>query len=66
MVQIASKAPYSLADNDISDLGSTTCGPINAFTYHGYACSPLHVVMSGAFVALGVLTLLGVIGTYRA
>lgn len=66
VAQVASKGSYSFADNDISDLGSTTCGPVSAFGYHAYACSPLHVVMNIAFVALGVLTLLGVAGTYRA
>lgn len=66
VAQIASRAPYSLAHNEISDLGSTTCGPISVFGYHAYTCSPLHVVMNAAFIALGVLTMLGVAGTYRA
>lgn len=28
IAQAASAAPYSLIDNNIRDLGSTTCGPI--------------------------------------
>lgn len=65
ITQAASRAPYSLIDNNISDLGSTTCGPISVFTYTAYTCSPLHVIMNLTFVGVGLLTILGILGTRR-
>ncbi len=66
LAQAATTSPYSLATNEISDLGVTTCGPLRVLTYHATVCSPLHGVMNGAFIATGLLSLLGVIGTYPA
>ena len=66
VAQVASSAPYSLADNEISDLGATTCGPLTVSTYHAYVCSPLHIVMNIAFVAVGVLSIIGAIATRSA
>ncbi|WP_245746168.1 DUF998 domain-containing protein [Nocardia altamirensis] len=45
---------YSFRHDTISDLGVTTCTP--------NMCSPLHVVMNAAFVALGLITIVGAIG----
>jgi hypothetical protein len=36
VAQIAMKTPYSLVTNEISDLGSTTCGPITVC----FCCGP--------------------------
>lgn len=66
VAQRATRTPYSLATNQISDLGSTRCGPVAVFAYHADVCSPLHGVMNGTFVATGLLALLGVVGTRRA
>ncbi len=66
VTQFAVRTPYSLTTNEISDLGSTRCGPLTVLTYHADVCSPLHGVMNGAFIAVGLLTLLGIIGTRRA
>lgn len=66
VAQAATTMPYSLATNEISDLGVTTCGPLRVFTYHATVCSPLHGVMNGAFIATGLLSLLGIIGSYHA
>ncbi|MFC8177623.1 MULTISPECIES: DUF998 domain-containing protein [Nocardiaceae] len=49
--------PYSFEENSISSLGVTTC--------HVGSCSPLHDVMNAAFVALGVLTLVGALFLHR-
>jgi hypothetical membrane protein len=55
----AATAPYSLVDNTISDLGATTCTTI-AYPYGDVAvCSPLNLVVNGAFVVFGVLMALG-------
>ncbi|MFJ4654471.1 DUF998 domain-containing protein [Nocardia sp. NPDC088792] len=45
---------YSFRHDTISDLGATACTP--------NMCSPLHLLMNAAFVALGLLTILGAIG----
>jgi hypothetical membrane protein len=66
IAQAGSKAPYSLLDNEISDLGVSTCGPISAANYHATVCSPLHVVMNATFVVTGLLVLLGAVATWRA
>ncbi|EID79147.1 hypothetical protein W59_14986 [Rhodococcus opacus RKJ300 = JCM 13270] len=49
--------PYSFAQDSISSLGVTTC--------EVGSCSPMHDVMNSAFVALGVLTLLGALFLHR-
>jgi hypothetical membrane protein len=61
VAQAAWKAPYSLIDNTVSDLGNTSCttGP------YVYTCSPLHTLMNVIFVATGVLLLLGLVLTRR-
>lgn len=47
--------PYSISRNTISDLGNTACG-----TWNGrYVCSPLHGLMNGSFIALGITMTLG-------
>src|SRR5579859_5785892 len=47
--------PYDISRNTISDLGNTTCG-----TWNGrYVCSPLHGLMNGSFIVLGISMLLG-------
>ncbi len=66
VTQFTLRTPYSLTTNEISDLGSTRCGPLTVLTYHADVCSPLHGVMNGTFIAVGLLTLLGIIDTRRA
>ena len=66
IAQSQMRTPYSLATNEISDLGVTTCGPVMVFTYHTTICSPLHAVMNGMFIVTGLLFLLGILGTRRA
>jgi hypothetical protein len=66
IAQAGVAAPYSLLDNAISDLGATSCGPLTIGTYQTAVCSPWHPVMNGTFVASGLLTLLGALGSWRA
>jgi hypothetical membrane protein len=66
VAQVAMKTPYSFITNEISDLGSTTCGPVTVLTYHVIVCSPLHQVMNATFIVAGLLTVLGAIGTRPA
>jgi hypothetical membrane protein len=66
VAQAASRAPYSLTGNYISELGSTACGPFTLATYHAQVCSPLHDVMNATFVVSGLLALLGAVLTRRA
>jgi hypothetical membrane protein len=56
IAQAAWRAPYSLIDNRVSDLGSTSCGSTVA---NSYICSPLHAVMNATFILTGVLILGG-------
>jgi hypothetical membrane protein len=65
IVQAASTRPYSLATNFISDLGSTVCGPVTAGS-HVDVCSPLHGLMNGTFIVVGLLHTIGAIATRRA
>jgi hypothetical membrane protein len=65
IVQAASTRPYSLATNFISDLGSTVCGPSVAGS-HVAVCSPLHGLMNGTFIVVGLLHTIGAIATRRA
>ena len=47
--------PYNISRDTISDLGNTACG-----TWNGrYVCSPLHDLMNGSFIVLGITMLLG-------
>lgn len=55
IVATAWKAPYSISQNTISDLGNTVCG-----AYGGRpVCSPLHSLMNISFVLLGILMVVG-------
>jgi hypothetical membrane protein len=53
IAQSAWRTPYSLTRNVISDLGRTSCGDA--------ACSPLHGVMNGSFVIVGLTMALGAV-----
>jgi hypothetical membrane protein len=53
--------PYSLSRDTISDLGNTSCGIWNG----RYVCSPLHDLMNGSFIVLGVTMLLGSLLMFR-
>lgn len=66
IVQAATTLPYSLSGNLISDLGITTCGPFINGGYHVAVCSPLHGLMDGTFVAVGLLQVIGAIATRKA
>lgn len=59
--------PYSYANNWISDLGNTSCGPFwdNFMNRSTYICSPLHGVMNASFLTVGLLLIVGALGTYR-
>lgn len=61
IAQAAWTTPYSLTQNFVSDLGAATCGPSSLPSYHFYVCSPLHDVMNLSFIALGLLTLVGLV-----
>jgi hypothetical membrane protein len=47
--------PYSVSRDTISDLGNTACGTWNGH----YVCSPLHGLMNGSFIMLGITMTLG-------
>jgi hypothetical membrane protein len=66
IVQAATTLPYSLSGNLISDLGITVCGPFTNGGYHVEVCSPLHGLMDGTFVAVGLLQVIGAITTRKA
>jgi hypothetical membrane protein len=51
--------PYSWARNNISDLGNAHCA-MQSEPEPRYICSPEHDLMSGAFITLGVLLVVGV------
>jgi hypothetical membrane protein len=61
VAQAGVAAPYSLIDNNISDLGATTCGPIAIGDYRAEVCSPWHPVMNATFVVSGLLTAAGAV-----
>lgn len=53
--------PFSLAQNTISDLGNIACG-----AYAGrFVCSPLHSLMNGSFITLGVFMATGSLLIYQ-
>jgi hypothetical membrane protein len=58
IAQVASKVPYDMATNAISDLGNTACGPD--------LCSPLHLAVNATFVAVGLLHVAGAFLTHSA
>jgi hypothetical membrane protein len=66
IAQSASTRPYGLATNFISDLGNTVCGPFSDGGYHANVCSPLHGLMDGTFIVVGLLQIVGAITTRRA
>jgi hypothetical membrane protein len=49
------RLPYSLKHNTISDLGNTACRTYN----DSFVCSPLHNLMNGSFVLLGLTMTVG-------
>lgn len=66
VAQAATTRPYSLVTNYISDLGSTSCGTLALPGHHLDVCSPLHQLVGGTFIVVGILHALGAIATYRA
>jgi hypothetical membrane protein len=56
-----SRPPYSWRLNAISDLGATVCGP---FDGDRFVCSPLHVVMNGSLILLGLTMAIGSVLIY--
>jgi hypothetical membrane protein len=66
VVQSAWTTPFSLAENYISDLGNTTCGPSEVGRNVLYVCSPWHAWMNASFVLLGITILAGAVLTRRA
>jgi hypothetical membrane protein len=66
VAQAAVAAPFSLVDNNISDLGATTCGPLAIGDYRAEVCSPWHPVMNATFVVSGLLTAIGAVLSRRA
>jgi hypothetical membrane protein len=61
LVARAFTQPYSFLNNTISDLGNTHCG-----IYSGrYLCSPLHELMNGSFIVLGLFMTLGSMLIYK-
>ncbi len=66
IAQAAVTTRYSLVANNISDLGRATCGPFSLGTYHTEVCSPLHTVMNGTFVVVGLLLVVGAVALRRA
>lgn len=58
VAQAASARPFNLTTNLISDLGNTACGPA--------VCSPLHGLMNGTFIAVGILHFTGAAATWSA
>jgi hypothetical membrane protein len=61
LVALRWSPPYSVSRDTISDLGNTACG-----TWNGrYVCSPLHDLMNGSFIALGVTMILGSVLTFH-
>lgn len=52
---------YSITQNTISDLGNTACGMYGA----RYICSPLHGLMNGSFILLGIFMMMGSVLIYQ-
>ncbi|SDS95571.1 DUF998 domain-containing protein [Microlunatus soli] len=53
------RAPYSMIDNYVSDLGAVDCGSVSVGIYRAQVCSPLHGFMNAGFVLTGVGIVLG-------
>lgn len=61
IVAMSWRNAYSITQNTISDLGNTACG-----MYGGrYICSPLHSLMNGSFMLLGIFMMIGSILIYQ-
>lgn len=65
LAQTASTRPYSMATNLISDLGITACGPYSGIG-HADVCSPLHGLVNGTFIVVGLLHAIGALATRQA
>jgi hypothetical membrane protein len=62
--QSAWRTPYSWMANPLSDLGAVRCQRTGSgYPLPRYVCSPLHAVMNGSLVSLGVLLAGGVLLT---
>jgi hypothetical membrane protein len=62
--QSAWRTPYSWMANLLSDLGAVRCQRTGSgYPLPRYVCSPLHAVMNGSLVALGVMLAGGVLLT---
>lgn len=68
VAQWASAAPYSVADQFISDLANTACGPYQYYTDESFVqiCSPMHGVVNASFAVSGLLLLVGVVAAWRS
>ena len=55
------RAPYSLWNNTISDLGAVSCGVVDYPAGPVPVCSPWHPLMNAAFVVFGVLMAVGAV-----
>ncbi|MER5789787.1 DUF998 domain-containing protein [Streptomyces sp. NPDC001980] len=68
IAQLAWNTPYSLRNNNISDLGNVYCGNTDPLDNPPvrYICSPAHTLFNGAIVVAALLVLLGVLLTAQA
>jgi hypothetical membrane protein len=64
ITQLAWTTPYSLANNDISDLGEVHCS--FDFGEGVYVCSPWHSVFNVSVILLGILVIAGVVAVLPA
>jgi Predicted membrane protein len=64
VAQAAWTTPYSLAHNNISDLGAVSCGMFDE-EFPRYICSPLHALFNASMIVQGVLLATGVLLTAR-
>jgi Predicted membrane protein len=64
VAQAAWTTPYSLAHNNISDLGAVSCGMFDE-EFPRYICSPLHVLFNASMIVQGVLLAAGVLLSAR-
>lgn len=55
LVSLRWSPAYSISRDTISDLGNTACGRFNG----RHVCSPLHALMNGSFIVLGLSMILG-------
>jgi hypothetical membrane protein len=61
IVARAWNTPYSWVNNQISDLGNTSCGMYS----DRYVCSPLHSLMNTSFITLGITMIVGSVLIYH-